>query len=210
MIDPEGAFYPPAAVGLGVPLSRLVIVRPGGRSDAVWAMEQALRCGSVGAVVGLLDSLSVRAARQLQLAAEAGGGIGLLVGREGRSVGVKFAAVRMVVEASGFAGVGGVPPVCTGGQAASGTRRTASNRSLTVAAQINGAGKDSLKGGTEIGISVQRRLVWVRLSRARPGVSMDVFMLELGDAAGDVCLPAVSGDRSGEGSGTPGRRWVAG
>ena len=179
-----------------MPLSRLVIVRPGGRRDAVWAMEQALRCGSVGAVVGLLDSLSVRAARQLQLAAEAGGGIGLLVGREGRSVGVKFAAVRMVVEASGFAGVCGVPHVRTDGQAASGLRRT--------------SGKDSLKRGTEIGISVQRRLVWVRLSRARPGVSMDVFMLELGDAAGDVCLPAVSGDRSGEGSGTPGRRWVAG
>src|SRR5215510_2313636 len=39
LIDPTGAFYPPAAARMGFDLERLVIVRPQ-RPAAVWAMTQ--------------------------------------------------------------------------------------------------------------------------------------------------------------------------
>ncbi len=97
VIDLAGDFYPPAAAQLGVSLERLVIVRPGRADEAVWATEQILRCGGAGPVVARLGDVDVRAARRLQLAAEASGGVGLLVGGRTRGAAGNFAAVRMVV-----------------------------------------------------------------------------------------------------------------
>ena len=79
-IDTAGDFYPPGAAQLGVPLERLVIVRPGSRMDALWACEQALRCTAVAAVITCLPrALETQISRRLQLAAEAGRNVGLLV-----------------------------------------------------------------------------------------------------------------------------------
>jgi len=97
VIDPAGNFYPPAAAQIGVSLERLVIVRPVRAAEAVWATEQILRCGGAGPVVARLGDLDARAARRLQLAAEASGGVGLLVGGRTHSAAGNFAAVRMVV-----------------------------------------------------------------------------------------------------------------
>ena len=72
-------FYPPAAAAWGIDLSRLVILRPAKAADMVWALDQALRCRGVGAVWAACDRLDVRDFRRLQLAAEAGGTLGLLL-----------------------------------------------------------------------------------------------------------------------------------
>jgi len=103
VIDLAGDFYPPAAAQLGVSLERLVIVRPGRADEAVWATEQILRCGGAGPVVARLGDVDVRAARRLQLAAEASGGVGLLVGGRTHGAAGNFAAVRMVVKPDGGA-----------------------------------------------------------------------------------------------------------
>ncbi|HID22329.1 MAG TPA: hypothetical protein EYP14_08000, partial [Planctomycetaceae bacterium] len=45
--DPSPAawsFYAPGAVHGGLPLDRLIVVRPEGRRDRLWALEQSLRC----------------------------------------------------------------------------------------------------------------------------------------------------------------------
>ncbi|HZN36185.1 MAG TPA: hypothetical protein VFB80_20285 [Pirellulaceae bacterium] len=76
-------FYPPAAAAWGIDLSRLLILRPANEADALWALDQALRCPGVGAVWAACDRLDVRDFRRLQLAAETGGTLGLLL-REGR------------------------------------------------------------------------------------------------------------------------------
>lgn len=44
------AFYPPAAITLGVPVERIVLVRVKRSADMVWAIDQSLRCESVAAV----------------------------------------------------------------------------------------------------------------------------------------------------------------
>jgi len=93
-IDTTLDFYPPAAAQLGVPLERLVVIRTASRADALWAGEQALRCGGVGAVVMPLPALDARASRRLQLAAEAGQGLALLICRT-EACGPTFAASRL-------------------------------------------------------------------------------------------------------------------
>jgi protein ImuA len=76
---PASCFYPLAAAAWGIDLSRLLVLRPANEADALWALDQALRCPGVGAVWARLDQRDVRDFRRLQLAAECGGTIGLLI-----------------------------------------------------------------------------------------------------------------------------------
>lgn len=75
---PSTYFYPPAAAAWGIDLSRVLVLRPANEADALWALDQALRCPGVGAVWARLDQLDVREFRRLQLAAECSGTVGLL------------------------------------------------------------------------------------------------------------------------------------
>ena len=91
-VDTDGDFYPPGAAQLGLPLERLLIVRTRRRLDALWVCEQALRCRAIAVVILPLSGINAYASRRLQLAAEAGEGIGLLI-RHDRG-GHTFAATR--------------------------------------------------------------------------------------------------------------------
>jgi protein ImuA len=71
-----GRFYPPAAAAWGIDLSAMLVLRPDNDADALWALDQALRCPGVGAVWATCDRLDVRDFRRLQLAAECGGTLG--------------------------------------------------------------------------------------------------------------------------------------
>ena len=77
VIDSQQEFYPPAANQLGIDLRRTIVVRPP-NDNALWAFEQSLRCSGVAVAVSSLGRLDDRVFRRLQLAAETGGGIGLL------------------------------------------------------------------------------------------------------------------------------------
>jgi hypothetical protein len=79
VIDRLQHFYPPAAVAWGIDLDRLLIVRPRDAREALWAAIQALRSPAVAAVWAPLDRLDSREFRQLQLAAQAGRTLGLLL-----------------------------------------------------------------------------------------------------------------------------------
>ncbi len=72
-------FYPVAAAGWGIDLAAVLVLRPASAGDAVWALDQALRCRGVGAVWAACDRLDVRDFRRLQLAAECGGTVGLFI-----------------------------------------------------------------------------------------------------------------------------------
>jgi protein ImuA len=78
-IDTTLDFYPPGAAQLGLPLERLLVMRTSRSADALWACEQSLRCRSVAAVVMPLPHLDSYVSRRLQLAAEAGRNLGLLI-----------------------------------------------------------------------------------------------------------------------------------
>jgi hypothetical protein len=79
VIDRRQIFYPPAAAAWGIDLDRLIVVRPRSARDELWAAVQSLRSPAVAAVWGMIDRLDSRAFRRLQLAAQAGRTLGLLL-----------------------------------------------------------------------------------------------------------------------------------
>jgi len=70
--------YAPGLAGTGLPLERVLIIRTRDLKESLWAMEQTLRCPLFGAVLGWPASITDRNVRRLQLAAEAGGSLGIL------------------------------------------------------------------------------------------------------------------------------------
>jgi protein ImuA len=84
--DTRESLYGPGLAAFGLDPAHLVAVRipPGGdfAATALWAMEEALRTPAVGLVAAEIEDLDLTASRRLQLAAEAGGGLGLLLRRD--------------------------------------------------------------------------------------------------------------------------------
>jgi hypothetical protein len=97
VVDGQARFYPPAAVAHGVDLSRLIVIHPRKLQDAALAVDQSLRTPAVGSVIGWYDRLATPAFRRLQLAAESGGGLGLLLRPSAAQGTPTFAALRILV-----------------------------------------------------------------------------------------------------------------
>jgi len=109
--DPHGTLYPPALAAHGVEPRRLFLLRPPAPdrplppAEIVWAAAECLRCRGVGAVVATLppgQRLTRVEARRLQLSAERGGGVGVLLRpfdgrRPGKTSGEHAAATRWLV-----------------------------------------------------------------------------------------------------------------
>lgn len=77
--DPGETLYPPALVKAGLEVERLLILRPRSPQEELWAIAECMRCRGVAATVARIGKLTPVQARRLQLAAEQGGGVGVLV-----------------------------------------------------------------------------------------------------------------------------------
>ncbi|MEI6559768.1 MAG: hypothetical protein WCO00_15295 [Rhodospirillaceae bacterium] len=71
--------YPPGLAAFGLTPEPLILVTVRRDPEALWAMEEALRCPRLAAVLGEVDVVDLVASRRLQLAAERGGVTGLLL-----------------------------------------------------------------------------------------------------------------------------------
>jgi len=97
VVDRHGHFYPPAAMRLGIAPDRLVLVRVDTLADQTWALDQSLRCRGVAAVLGWPRRLDDRTYRRLQLAAEEGHTLGLLIRPAEAQSEPSFADARLLV-----------------------------------------------------------------------------------------------------------------
>lgn len=79
VLDRSRRFYPLALVPWKFPSEQVLVVRALTEADELWAADQALRSSAVGAVWLTWDQLSSQDFRRLQLAAEQGGSLGLLI-----------------------------------------------------------------------------------------------------------------------------------
>src|SRR5262245_21924641 len=79
VIDRRQTFYPPAAVAWGIEPKRMVVVHPRTAREELWAAVQSLRSPVVAAMWAEIERLDNRGFRRLQLAAEAGRTLGLVV-----------------------------------------------------------------------------------------------------------------------------------
>ncbi len=62
--------FPPALKNFGIDPDRVIFVDLQNERDVLWAMEEALKCGALSAVVGELQEISFSTSRRLQLAVE--------------------------------------------------------------------------------------------------------------------------------------------
>lgn len=75
----QETLHAPGLMGFGLAAENLIAVTARDKDEALWAMEESLRADSIGAVVGEVAQVDLTASRRLQLAAEAGGSVGVLL-----------------------------------------------------------------------------------------------------------------------------------
>jgi protein ImuA len=98
VVDRQKRFYPPAAAAWGINLAETIVLQPADAAEELWGMDQALRCGAVGAVWAACEEIDGRDFRRLQLAAEQGGTLGILVRPARFRKQPSWADVRWLVE----------------------------------------------------------------------------------------------------------------
>jgi protein ImuA len=62
--------FPPALKSFGIEPDRIIFVDLQKEKDVIWAMDEALKCGALTAVVGEVRNIDFTASRRLQLAVE--------------------------------------------------------------------------------------------------------------------------------------------
>jgi cell division inhibitor SulA/protein ImuA len=98
-INPPCLPYAPALANAGVSLSQLLIVRSATPAETLWAAEQALRSGALGAVLlWLRQHVDYASLRRLHLAAEAGNCAAFVYRSTGFAMHPSPAPLRLCVE----------------------------------------------------------------------------------------------------------------
>jgi protein ImuA len=100
-LSESGALHGPGLDAFSLAPERLLTVATAHRRDLLWAMEEALRCRAVGAVIGELrhGALDAVAVRRLSLAAANSGALALLL-RAAPASDASTAATRWIVGAA--------------------------------------------------------------------------------------------------------------
>jgi hypothetical protein len=96
--DPRRELYPPALAAAGISLDQLLLLRPKTAEDEIWALAECLACRGVAATIAQPPPLSRVQVRRLQLAAERGGGAGLLLRPHEATATHHAAATRWLVQ----------------------------------------------------------------------------------------------------------------
>ena len=157
IIDTQHNIYPPALASWGIDLEKVVLVRPQSDVDALWAVDQSLRTPAVAAVVADVERIDDRAARRMQLAAEQGGGLALLLRPASARRGPSWADIQWMVR--------GLPS-----QDASPTQNVARNvaRPVADAAGVHTSPSSLFSPSSPTSLNQDRRLQ-VQLVRVRGG-----------------------------------------
>jgi len=104
--------FPPALVSFGIAPDKIIFVDFKKEKEILWAMEEALKCEGLAAVVGELPELSFMASRRLQLAVEKSRVTGFILRHNFRSLNTNACVTRWKITpvasqlADGMPGVG--------------------------------------------------------------------------------------------------------
>src|SRR5688500_17649204 len=80
-ISSSRTLFPPALKSFGISPANIIFVDLQKEKDVLWAMEEALKCGALSAVVGEMQELSFTASRRLQLVVEQSQVTGFIIRR---------------------------------------------------------------------------------------------------------------------------------
>ncbi|ACU04604.1 MULTISPECIES: ImuA family protein [Pedobacter] len=103
--------FPPALKAFGIEPDRVVFVDLQRERDVLWAMEEALKCEGLAAVVGEVREISFAQSRRLQLAVESSRVTGFILRTDARKLSTTACTVRWQItslpsEESEMPGVG--------------------------------------------------------------------------------------------------------
>ncbi|MGX5817978.1 ImuA family protein [Chitinophaga lutea] len=102
-ISMERSIFPPALQAFGLPPHRVVFVDLKRERDVLWALEEALSCRGLAAVVGEISNLDFSVSRRLQLAVEQSRVTGFLLRHRPRDLQTTACAARWrITPASSF------------------------------------------------------------------------------------------------------------
>ncbi|MBE5320049.1 Error-prone repair protein ImuA [Pedobacter sp. MR2016-19] len=86
--------FPAALSAFNVAPERIIFMDVSTEKDALWIMEEALRCEGLAAVVAEVDALSIIESRRLQLAVEESGVTGFILRKDARRMASTIATAR--------------------------------------------------------------------------------------------------------------------
>jgi protein ImuA len=86
--------FPPALKNFGVQPDRFIFIDLQKEKHVIWAMEEALKCEALTAVVGELEEISFTASRRLQLAVEQSHVTGFIMRRHSRNLSTTACVAR--------------------------------------------------------------------------------------------------------------------
>lgn len=85
-ISSSRTLFPPALRSFGIEPDKIVFIDLQKERDILWAMEEALKCDGLAAVVGEMQEISFTASRRLQLAVEQSRVTGFIIRRNPRNL----------------------------------------------------------------------------------------------------------------------------
>jgi len=93
-ISTARGLFPASLSAFNVEPERIIFMDVATEKDALWIMEEALRCEGLAAVVAEVDSLSLIESRRLQLAVEESGVTGFILRKDARKMASTIATAR--------------------------------------------------------------------------------------------------------------------
>lgn len=90
----ERTVFPPALKSFGIAPDKMIFIELKKEKEICWAIEEALKCNSLAAVVGELTELSFTNSRRLQLAVEKSHVTGFIIRRNPRSLNTTACVTR--------------------------------------------------------------------------------------------------------------------
>jgi protein ImuA len=110
-ISSSRTLFPPALKNFGIPPDRFIFIDLQKEKDVIWALDEALKCGALAAVVGELHDLSFTSSRRLQLAVEQSRVTGFIFRKNIRKPGTTACVSRWKITSMSSESVGGLPGI---------------------------------------------------------------------------------------------------
>jgi protein ImuA len=98
-ISMNRTLFPPALQHFGVTPDRVIFIDLQKEKDVLWALEEALKCEGLAAVIAEVKQLSFTASRRLQLAVEQSSVTAMIIGRDARNWQTTAAVARWQISA---------------------------------------------------------------------------------------------------------------
>lgn len=108
-ISLSGNMYPVALKSFEVEPDRMIFIQLKKDKDVLWAMEEALKCAGLIAVVGELSEVDFKQSRRLQLAVEQSGVTGFILRNRSNKMGSTACAARWHIKSLASEPIDGLP-----------------------------------------------------------------------------------------------------